>query len=156
MSQSAVVHARIDRATKTATEKVLNTLGMTPTEAIRLFYRQIAIRKSFPIELHVPNKLTASVLSKSNRALGKKTFNPIMKTLLAIACITALSHMSYGNDATPDIVGNGITALTKRGATAALSVWLKGSPIENDAPGRSKILGALSLSSGYLWKANWL
>lgn len=67
MSQSAVVHARIDQATKTATEKVLEALGLTPTEAIRLFYRQIAIRKSFPLELRVPNKLTASVLTKSDK-----------------------------------------------------------------------------------------
>ena len=66
MSQSAVVHARIDQATKSATEKVLDAIGMTPTEAIRLFYRQIAIRKSFPLELHIPNKLTASVLAKSD------------------------------------------------------------------------------------------
>ena len=66
MSQSAVVHARIDQATKSATEKVLDAIGMTPTEAIRLFYRQIAIRKSFPLELHIPNKLTTSVLSKSD------------------------------------------------------------------------------------------
>ncbi|MFA7343732.1 MAG: type II toxin-antitoxin system RelB/DinJ family antitoxin [Terrimicrobiaceae bacterium] len=75
MSQSAVVHARIDQATKTATEKVLDALGMTPTEAIRLFYRQIAIRKSFPLELHVPNKLTASVLAKSDRNQDIETFD---------------------------------------------------------------------------------
>ena len=75
MSQSAVVHARIDQATKTATEKVLDALGMTPTEAIRLFYRQIAIRKSFPLELHVPNKLTASVLTKSDKNLDIETFD---------------------------------------------------------------------------------
>jgi DNA-damage-inducible protein J len=74
MNQSAVVHARIDPATKAATEKILNSLGMTPTEAIRLFYRQIAIRKSFPLELHVPNKLTASVLSKSDRDEDIETF----------------------------------------------------------------------------------
>ena len=67
MPQSAVVHARIDQATKFATEKVLDAIGMTPTEAIRLFYRQIAIRKSFPLELHIPNKLTASVLAKSDK-----------------------------------------------------------------------------------------
>jgi len=75
MSRSAVVHARIDQATKTATEKVLDTLGMTPTEAIRLFYRQIAIRKSFPLELHVPNKLTASVLAKSDKNQDIETFD---------------------------------------------------------------------------------
>ena len=75
MSQSAVVHARIDQATKTATEKVLNALGMTPTEAIRLFYRQIAIRKAFPIELHIPNKLTASVLAKSDKNQNIEAFD---------------------------------------------------------------------------------
>ncbi len=74
MSQSAVVHARIDQATKTATEKVLDSLGMTPTEAIRLFYRQIAIRKSFPLELHVPNTLTATVLEKSDKNQEIETF----------------------------------------------------------------------------------
>ena len=67
MSQSAVVHARIDQATKSATEKVLDAIGMTPTEAIRLFYRQIALRNSFPLELHIPNKVTASVLAKSDK-----------------------------------------------------------------------------------------
>lgn len=67
MNQSAIIHARIDQETKTATEFILAKIGMTPTEAIRLFYRQIAIRKEFPIELRVPNKQTASVLSKSDK-----------------------------------------------------------------------------------------
>jgi DNA-damage-inducible protein J len=75
MSQSAVVHARIDQATKAATEKVLDALGMTPTEAIRLFYRQIALRKSFPLELHIPNKLTAAVLAKSDRNQDIEAFD---------------------------------------------------------------------------------
>lgn len=67
MAHSAVVHARIDPATKKATEKILEVLGMTPTEAVRLFYRQIALRKEFPLELHIPNKLTAATLSKSDK-----------------------------------------------------------------------------------------
>jgi DNA-damage-inducible protein J len=67
MSHTAVVHARIDAVTKNATEKILEALGMTPTEAIRLFYRQIALRKEFPMELHVPNKLTGSTLDKSDQ-----------------------------------------------------------------------------------------
>jgi DNA-damage-inducible protein J len=67
MSQTAVVHARIDAATKKATEEILAALGMTPTEAIRLFYRQIALRKEFPVELHLPNKVTASTLDQSDQ-----------------------------------------------------------------------------------------
>lgn len=65
MRHSAVVHARIDPETKAATEKVLDAIGLSAAEAIRLFYRQIALRKEFPLELRVPNELTASVLAKS-------------------------------------------------------------------------------------------
>ncbi|MDA0294164.1 MAG: type II toxin-antitoxin system RelB/DinJ family antitoxin [Verrucomicrobia bacterium] len=54
---------------------MLEALGLTPTEAIRLFYRQIAIRKSFPLELRVPNKVTASVLSKSDKNQDIERFN---------------------------------------------------------------------------------
>lgn len=48
-------------------EKVLASIGMTPTEAIRLFYRQIALRNEFPVELRVPNEVTAKTLDKSDR-----------------------------------------------------------------------------------------
>lgn len=77
MAHSAVVHARIDPATKKATEKILHLLGMTPTEAIRLFYRQIALRKEFPLELHVPNKLTASTLCKSDKNQEIERFSSV-------------------------------------------------------------------------------
>lgn len=77
MAHSAVVHARIDLATKKATEKILDVLGMTPTEAIRLFYRQIALRKEFPLELHLPNKLTASTLSKSDKNQEIERFSSV-------------------------------------------------------------------------------
>lgn len=67
MSQTAVIHARIDPTTKAATEEVLDTIGMTPTEAIRLLYRQIALRGEFPIELKVPNTETAEALSNADK-----------------------------------------------------------------------------------------
>jgi DNA-damage-inducible protein J len=75
MSQTAIIHARIDPATKAATERVLETLGLTPTEAIRLLYRQIAMRGEFPVELRVPNAETASVLGKADNGEDIETFD---------------------------------------------------------------------------------
>jgi len=40
---------------------------MTPTDAVRLLYRQIAMRHEFPLELKVPNQLTAETLDKSDK-----------------------------------------------------------------------------------------
>ena len=67
MNQTATVHARLDSETKKKSEAILKQIGMTPTEAVRLLYRQIAHRGEFPIELRVPNALTAKVLDKSDR-----------------------------------------------------------------------------------------
>ena len=50
---------------------------MTPTDAVRLLYRQIAFRREFPLELRVPNKLTASTLDKSDRDEEIETFNSL-------------------------------------------------------------------------------
>ena len=67
MRQSATVHARLDDTTKKKSETILKQIGMTPTEAVRLLYRQIALRGEFPIELRVPNALTAKTLDESDR-----------------------------------------------------------------------------------------
>ncbi len=50
---------------------------MTPTDAVRLLYRQIALRREFPLELRVPNKLTASTLDKSDRGEEVETFDSL-------------------------------------------------------------------------------
>ncbi len=77
MNNNATVHARIDAKTKRESERVLHKIGMTPTDAVRLLYRQIALRKAFPIELRVPNKLTASTLDKSDRSEEIETFDSL-------------------------------------------------------------------------------
>ena len=77
MNKTATVHARIDSGTKKASERVLQEIGMTPTDAVRLLYRQIALRREFPLELRIPNELTASTLSKSDRGEDIETFDSL-------------------------------------------------------------------------------
>ena len=77
MNQSSTVHARIDKKTKEKSESILRKIGMTPTEAIRLLYRQIALRKEFPVELRIPNRLTAQTLEKSDRGEAIESFDSI-------------------------------------------------------------------------------
>jgi DNA-damage-inducible protein J len=69
MNKSAVIHARVEPGTKTQAEDVLRRLGLSPTEAIRLFYRQICLRKGLPFSVHLPNEATAKTLKKSRRGL---------------------------------------------------------------------------------------
>ncbi len=74
MAQTVVIHARIDPETKAASEEVLEALGLTPTEAIRLFYRQIALRGEFPLELKRPNAMTAAALAGADQEVDVESF----------------------------------------------------------------------------------
>ena len=77
MSKSAVVHARIEPGTKRKAEGVLRHLGLSPTEAIRLFYRQICLRSALPFPVAVPNALTRETLQKSRRGEGITRFGSL-------------------------------------------------------------------------------
>ncbi len=67
MANGAMIHARIDAETKKEVKNVLDTLGLNMSEAIVLFFRQVALRKGIPFDISIPNDATASTLRKSKR-----------------------------------------------------------------------------------------
>lgn len=71
MTKTAMIQARIEPETKRKAEAVLKHLGLSSTDAIRLFYRQIVLRKGLPFAVAVPNETTAKTLRKSRA--GKDT-----------------------------------------------------------------------------------
>ncbi len=75
--KSSVVHARIEPETKQKAEHVLRKLGLTPTEAIRIFYKQVSLRGGLPFLVAIPNKLTASTLEKSRRGESIREFDSL-------------------------------------------------------------------------------
>ena len=77
MNKSAVLRARIEPQTKMQAEGVLRTLRLSPTEAIRLFYRQICLRRGLPFPVLIPNELTAKTLKKNQKGEDVKTFDSL-------------------------------------------------------------------------------
>lgn len=75
--KTAVIHARIEPETKQNAERVLHGLGITPTEAIRIFYHQISLRGGLPFTVEIPNECTASVLNKSSRGEEVENFESL-------------------------------------------------------------------------------
>ncbi|PCJ46900.1 MAG: type II toxin-antitoxin system antitoxin, RelB/DinJ family [Gammaproteobacteria bacterium] len=63
---SKVARARMDGGLKEEAEAVLDSIGITPSEAIRMFYRQIVNRKGFPLELKIPNETTMSAFEEGD------------------------------------------------------------------------------------------
>jgi len=67
--------ARVEPRTKKKAERVLRKLGMSPTEAIRLFYRQICLRGGLPFRVLIPNNLTKETLAKSAKGQDVESFD---------------------------------------------------------------------------------
>jgi DNA-damage-inducible protein J len=65
--QDAVVRARVDSGLKNDTEKVFERLGLTTTEAIRLFLAQVKLRGGLPFDVRIPTDNSDLLLSPSSR-----------------------------------------------------------------------------------------
>ena len=65
--KTSVIHTRIDSNLKADAESVLEKIGLTSSEAVRLFYRQIELNQGIPFDVKIPNKLTVKTLVKSDR-----------------------------------------------------------------------------------------
>jgi DNA-damage-inducible protein J len=53
-----MIRARIEPTLKEQAEATLDELGLTPTTAISLFYRQIVEHRGLPFEVRIPNTST--------------------------------------------------------------------------------------------------
>ena len=73
----ANVNIRIDEELKKEAETIFNELGLTPTAAITLFYKQVVRTYSIPFELKldVPNKETVDAI-KEVRSYEEKLNEP--------------------------------------------------------------------------------
>lgn len=49
--KSEVVHARVDSQVKMESEKILNSIGISISQAFDLFLRQVALKKGIPFKL---------------------------------------------------------------------------------------------------------
>ena len=64
------IQARIDVKSKEQAQEILDILGLTMSEAISLYFRQIVLRRGIPFDIEIPNELTAKVLRSSRKGRG--------------------------------------------------------------------------------------
>ena len=71
MHKIATINTRIEPELKHQAEIILNKVGLTSAEAIRLFYKQICLRKGLPFEIKIPNAKTLKAMREADEG---KTF----------------------------------------------------------------------------------
>lgn len=66
MDKTATVRARMEPRLKKEAENLLEGLGLSATQAITLFYRQVTLRKGLPFDVVIPNATTRRTFERTD------------------------------------------------------------------------------------------
>jgi DNA-damage-inducible protein J len=59
--KTGMIRARVDPMLKARVEGILGKLGLSASDAIRLFYAQVALSNGLPFEVKIPNTLARKI-----------------------------------------------------------------------------------------------
>ncbi len=66
MDKTSTVRARIKPELKNKAEQVFRDLGLSTTQAITLFYRQVELQNGLPFDVVIPNETTRRTFSDTD------------------------------------------------------------------------------------------
>ena len=70
MAQSTMLHIRVDDEVKTQATEALAAMGLSMSDAVRIFLKRVVNDQAFPLELKVPNAETRAAMEEA-RAMMK-------------------------------------------------------------------------------------
>ena len=70
MAHSSMLHIRIDDEVKTQATEALAAMGLSMSDAVRIFLKRVVNDQAFPLELKVPNAETRAAMEEA-RAMMK-------------------------------------------------------------------------------------
>lgn len=73
-AKTRMIHARVDPKLKESAERIFSTLGISTTEAIRLFMKQVELHKGLPFPIEIPNAQTIAAMKEANHPAALKRY----------------------------------------------------------------------------------
>jgi DNA-damage-inducible protein J len=70
MARTAQINARTEAELKSEVEGILKSLGLSTSEAINIFFRQVRLRRGLPFPVEMPNDETLEVVRDSEEGRG--------------------------------------------------------------------------------------
>jgi DNA-damage-inducible protein J len=68
-----MLHVRVDEQTKEQASAALEAMGLSISEAVRVFLRRVAVEQAIPFAVKVPNAATRAAMEEA-RAMSRARF----------------------------------------------------------------------------------
>lgn len=88
-TKDAQIRARAPQQLKQDAEAILAELGLTPTQAITMLYRQIVLTRGLPFEVRLPNAKTRAVMADIAAGRNVETYGSVAELEAQVAGETA-------------------------------------------------------------------
>jgi len=75
--KTAIVRVRLEPNLKKKAEKILSVIGLSGSEAVRLFYKNIILYQGIPFPLNIPNKETKDAIEEARKGNLSKKYNSL-------------------------------------------------------------------------------
>ena len=72
--KTQMIHARIEPKLKRSAERIFSEIGMSTTEAIRLFLKQVELHRGLPFSVSIPNAETVAAMKEANNPSTLKRY----------------------------------------------------------------------------------
>ena len=72
VTQTSMLHIRVDDEIKSQATETLASMGLSVSDAVRLFLRRVVADQAFPLELKVPNAKTRLAIQESRAMMAKR------------------------------------------------------------------------------------
>jgi DNA-damage-inducible protein J len=69
-AQTSMLHVRVDDEMKLRATEALAAMGMSLSDAVRLFLHRVVADQAFPLELKVPNAGTRAAMEESHAIMS--------------------------------------------------------------------------------------
>ena len=73
MAKSAMIRARTEPGLKAEVDRIFHRLGLSCSEAINLFFKQVTLKKGIPFDVTIPNKTTLKAMKDVEEGKVHKT-----------------------------------------------------------------------------------
>jgi DNA-damage-inducible protein J len=73
--KTSTISARIDPKLKSEAERVFKELGLTSSQAITLFYKQVELQQGLPFNVRIPTEITEEALEEARLRKNLESFN---------------------------------------------------------------------------------
>jgi DNA-damage-inducible protein J len=71
-AQTSMLHVRVDDETKIQATEALAAMGLSVSDAVRLFLRRVVAEQAVPFELKVPNDQTRLAINESRALMASR------------------------------------------------------------------------------------